>query len=272
MNVAAVAADRALRDRRAIRRPPNIAGAATPTTCTSRSKARWPGATAPPRSTVSRQYRETYMSGAPDPRTQTLGTATFYAAGLHGDVGRRCWRRRSRRTHSARRSIAMRAGEALARRGRRGGGARRGGGDRRAAHRPGRAGTRAARRPARRGLPICAGGARGDAGRQFRRRPGRLSQGDGRGSSFPNSATIRRSSGIRCAAASPRRRLAAGDAQSARAQLYASLRRWPNDALALYALSQADRAAGDAASADRNLARARRFWAGDVTQVPLARI
>jgi tetratricopeptide (TPR) repeat protein len=66
--------------------------------------------------------------------------------------------------------------------------------------------------------------------------------------------------------------LASGDAQSARAQLYASLRRWPNDALALYVLSQADRAAGDAASADRNLARARALWAGDVTQVPLARI
>jgi tetratricopeptide (TPR) repeat protein len=66
--------------------------------------------------------------------------------------------------------------------------------------------------------------------------------------------------------------LAAGDAQSARAQIYASLRRWPNDALALYVLSQADRAAGDAASADRNLARARALWAGDVTQVPLARI
>ena len=66
--------------------------------------------------------------------------------------------------------------------------------------------------------------------------------------------------------------LAAGDAQSARAQLYASLRRWPNDALALYALSQADRAVGDTAAAERNLARARAIWAGDVTQVPLARI
>ena len=56
--------------------------------------------------------------------------------------------------------------------------------------------------------------------------------------------------------------LAAGDAQSARAQIYASLRRWPNDALALYVLSQADRAAGDTASAERNLARARALWAG----------
>ena len=36
--------------------------------------------------------------------------------------------------------------------------------------------------------------------------------------------------------------LAAGDARSAQAQIYASLRRWPNDALALYVLSQADRA------------------------------
>ena len=66
--------------------------------------------------------------------------------------------------------------------------------------------------------------------------------------------------------------LAAGDAQSARAQIYASLRRWPNDALALYVLSQADRAAGDAASGDRNLARARALWAGDLARMPLARI
>ena len=66
--------------------------------------------------------------------------------------------------------------------------------------------------------------------------------------------------------------LASGDAAGARAQLHASLRRWPNDPLALYALSLADRALGDARGADGNLARARAVWAGDVTQVPLARI
>jgi tetratricopeptide (TPR) repeat protein len=67
-------------------------------------------------------------------------------------------------------------------------------------------------------------------------------------------------------------RLEAGDAQGARRQLEASLRTWPNDPLALYALSLADRRLGDVQSADRNLARARAVWAGDVTSVPLARI
>lgn len=66
--------------------------------------------------------------------------------------------------------------------------------------------------------------------------------------------------------------LAGGDALGARNQLHASLRRWPNDPLALYALSLADRALGDASSADGNLARARAVWAGEVTQVPLERI
>jgi superfamily II DNA/RNA helicase len=66
--------------------------------------------------------------------------------------------------------------------------------------------------------------------------------------------------------------LEAGDAEGARRQLNASLRTWPNDPLALYALSIADRRLGDTQSADRNLARARAAWAGDVTSVPLARI
>ena len=66
--------------------------------------------------------------------------------------------------------------------------------------------------------------------------------------------------------------LAEGDADGARNQLFASLRRWPNDPLALYALSLAERRLGDRASAERNLARAQAGWAGDVTQVPLTRI
>ena len=66
--------------------------------------------------------------------------------------------------------------------------------------------------------------------------------------------------------------LAAGDAEGARNQLFASLRRWPGDALALYALALADGRLGDQASPERNLARARTGWASDVTQVPLSRI
>ena len=66
--------------------------------------------------------------------------------------------------------------------------------------------------------------------------------------------------------------LAQGDHRGARNQLHASLRSWPNDPLALYALALADRAGGDEEAAARNLARARAVWAGDVTEVPLTRI
>jgi tetratricopeptide (TPR) repeat protein len=67
-------------------------------------------------------------------------------------------------------------------------------------------------------------------------------------------------------------RLAQGDARGARHQLTASLERWPNDPLALYALSIAERRLGNAAEADTALERARAGWAGDVTEVPLPRI
>lgn len=66
--------------------------------------------------------------------------------------------------------------------------------------------------------------------------------------------------------------LASGDARGARAQLHASLMRWPNDPLALYALSLADRALGDERAAADNLARAQRARLDDVTSVPLNRL
>lgn len=66
--------------------------------------------------------------------------------------------------------------------------------------------------------------------------------------------------------------LAAGDARGARLQLLASLRRWPQDPLALWALSQAEAKRGDAAAAAAALAAAKKGWAGDVEQVPLSAI
>jgi tetratricopeptide (TPR) repeat protein len=66
--------------------------------------------------------------------------------------------------------------------------------------------------------------------------------------------------------------LARGDARGARRQLEASLRHWPNDPLALYALSQTERALGNAAAAEAHLARARAIWAGDLAELPLARL
>jgi tetratricopeptide (TPR) repeat protein len=66
--------------------------------------------------------------------------------------------------------------------------------------------------------------------------------------------------------------LAAGDHKRAREHLLVTLSSWPNDPLALLALSQAERALGEEGSAGRNLARAKSVWAGDVAQVPLSRI
>jgi tetratricopeptide (TPR) repeat protein len=66
--------------------------------------------------------------------------------------------------------------------------------------------------------------------------------------------------------------LARGEAADAREQLLASLEHWPNDPLALYALSRAEQALGNASAAADALRRARAGWSGDVTAVPLARI
>ena len=66
--------------------------------------------------------------------------------------------------------------------------------------------------------------------------------------------------------------LAAGDHAGAREQLAASLEHWPNDPLALYALSRAEEGLGNRDAAAAALARARAGWAGDIAQVPLSRI
>lgn len=219
---------------------------------------------------VSRQYRETYLAGPLDPRTQMLGTATYYTRGLYDDVDAVLAMPEPANVMN-RAQYRYARGEALARRG-------------------DAAGVRAE-------AAAIAALRNGADSPGLGRRGGQLAEVfqyvlAGRAAMLANDApaamtayrkamerqltagfgmdpplfwySVRRS----LAAAT----LAAGDARSAQAQIYASLRRWPNDALALYVLSQADRAAGDAASAERNLARARALWAGDVTQMPLARI
>jgi hypothetical protein len=64
--------------------------------------------------------------------------------------------------------------------------------------------------------------------------------------------------------------LASGDAAGARNQLNASLSDWPNDPLALLALARAEQALGGDGAA--LLGRARKGWAGDIEAVPLSRI
>ena len=88
----------------------------------------------------------------------------------------------------------------------------------------------------------------------------------------PISAAIRRSYWYSVRRSLAAARLAQGDARGARAQLRASLRHWPNDPLALYALSLAERRLGRAPKRSSALAQARAIWAGEVTEVPLSRI
>jgi tetratricopeptide (TPR) repeat protein len=220
--------------------------------------------------TVSRQYRDTYLAGPLDPRTQMLGTATFYTRGLYDDVGAMLAVAEPANVFDKAQYHYAR-GEALARRGD--------------------------------AAAVRAEAAAIAALREGRDSPGLGNRGgqlaevfqyvlEGRAAMLAGNAAAAQTAYRRAMEKqlvarfgmdpplfwySVRRSLAAatlaaGDAESARQQIYASLRRWPNDALALYVLSQADRAAGDIASAERNLARARALWAGDVTQVPLARI
>lgn len=219
---------------------------------------------------VSRQYRAAYLTGAVDPAARFLGAATYYSLGLHGAIGETL---ALAEPESALEKAFYRyaRGEALARRGD-AGGVR--------AEAAALASLRVGRDAPGLGGP---GGALAEVFQHVLEGRAAMLAGDPRAAE----AAYRKAMDRQLAAGfgsdpplfwySVRRSLAAamlagGNHEGARAQLYASLRRWPNDALALYALSQADRAAGDPASADRNLARARALWAGDVTRIPLARI
>jgi tetratricopeptide (TPR) repeat protein len=219
---------------------------------------------------VSRQYRQTYLAGPLDPRTQLLGSATFYTRGLYDDIDAVLALAEPANVFD-RAQYHYARGEALARRGDATG--VRAEATAIAALREGRDSPGLGRRGGQLAdvfQYVLAGRAAmlaGDAAaaQAAYRHAMETQLSSGFGSDPPLFwYSVRRS----LAAAT----LAAGDAQSAREQIYASLRSWPNDALALFVLSQADRAAGDAASAGRNLARARAIWAGDVTRVPLARI
>jgi tetratricopeptide (TPR) repeat protein len=66
--------------------------------------------------------------------------------------------------------------------------------------------------------------------------------------------------------------LAGGDAEGAKRQLVASLEAWPRDPLGLYLLGRAEEALGNRATAADHLRRAQAEWAGEIAQVPLARI
>lgn len=219
---------------------------------------------------VSSQYRATYLSGPLDPRTQMLGTATFYTRGLHDDVDAVLAMAEPANVfdkaqyHYARGEALTRRGDAARVRAEAAAIAGLLGGRDATAFSPGRRKLTEIFQYVLEGRAAMLAGDAAAAQTAYRRAMETQLLAD-----FGMDPPLFWYSVRRSLAAAT---LAAGDANSARAQIYASLRRWPNDALALYVLSQADRAAGDAASADRNLARARAIWAGDITQVPLTRI
>jgi len=229
--------------------------------------ARGDGATA---RAVSAQYRERYLGERADARTRILGSATWYTLGLHGSVAEvlatpepdhaldKVYR------HYARGEALARSGDgaAVAAEARAIAALRTGTG----APAFGRSGTALAeifQHVLEGRAAMLAGNARA-AERAYRRAMARQSAAD-----FGSDPPLYWYSVRRSLAAA---RLAEGDARGARAQLQASLRHWPNDPLALYALSLAQRRLGRSEEAEASLARARAGWAGDVTQVPLSRI
>lgn len=220
--------------------------------------------------TVSAEYRATYLSADVQPASRLLGSALHYAAGLHAPLAEVLAAPAPEAAidramhHYARGEAQARAGDAAAVRAE---------AEALAALRTGTAAPSLGRGGAMlaevaqavlEGRAAMLAGRHDEAAAAYRR--GMDAQLRANFGSDPPLFwySVRRS----LAAAL----LASGDARGARDQLHASLRRWPNDPLALYALSLADRALGDAQGAEGNLARAQAVWAGDVTEVPLARI
>lgn len=219
---------------------------------------------------VSRQYREVYLGENAEQASRILGSATWYTQGLHGDV--EAVLALPEPTAALDRVLRLYArGEALA---------RRGDGAAVAAEAAGiaalREGTTAPELGASgaklaeifqhilEGRAAMLGNRPAAAETAYRRAMQAQLRAD-----FGFDPPLFWYSARRSLAAAL---LARGDARGARRQLEASLRHWPNDPLALYALSQAERALGNAEAAEANLARARSIWAGDLSSLPLARI
>ncbi|HYI64508.1 MAG TPA: tetratricopeptide repeat protein [Allosphingosinicella sp.] len=219
---------------------------------------------------VSRQYRDEYLGRDASAFRRFLGSATWYSLGLHGPVAEvLAIAEPDQALDKAMRHYAR--GEALARRGDAAGvraeaaaiARLREGSD---APALGRGGTPLAEvvQHVLEGRAAMLAGDHEAAQRAYRKAMERQLR-----TRFGNDPPVFWYSVRRSLAAAL---LAGGDPRGARAQLHASLRRWPNDPLALYALAQADRALGETESAERNLARARAVWAGDLSEMSLTRI
>jgi len=269
VNVAAVAADRAFIRR--VNPPPTDYRRGLNTHnmhfAIESALARGDGVTA---LAMSREYRTDYLTETASSTVRLLGSATWYSQGLHAPIDEvLAIAEPERPFEKAMRHYAR--GEALARRGDAAAiraeaaaiAAIRGGSD---APALGRGGAVLAEvlQNVLEGRAAMLAGNPAAAEAAYRR-----AMGAQLGARFGNDPplywySVRRSVGAAL--------LAAGDHRRAKAQLETSLERWPNDPLALYALSQAERAMGNGEAADRLLARARSIWAGDLAAIPLALI
>ncbi|MFN3945934.1 MAG: hypothetical protein ACK4K7_13505 [Allosphingosinicella sp.] len=231
--------------------------------------ARGDGATA---LAVSDQFRAAYLAGANVPaRARIVGSATYYARGLHGDPG-------AVLADAAEDTVFGRAmrhyarGEALA---------RRGDAEGVRAEAAAIAAIRGGAEAPQLGSPTA--GRLVEIVQLVLEGRGAMLAGDHRAAASAYRAAMERQLTANFSSDPPlfwysiRRSLGAallagGEAREARDQLRASLRRWPNDPLALYALAEAETQLGNAAAAERLLRQARAGWAGELAEVPLHRI
>ncbi|HEX8527066.1 hypothetical protein, partial [Allosphingosinicella sp.] len=222
---------------------------------------------------VADQFRQRYLSGSDTPRFMLPASAVWYSEGLHAPVERVLAIAEPPETNPIFRALRHYArGEALARRG-----------DAAAIRGEARAiqalreGPQAAALGGRMGASVL------EIAQLVLEGRAAMIQGDHRAAAAAYRSAMERQIAASFGSDPPvwwysvRRSLAAallasGDHASAREQLVASLERWPNDSLALYALSRAEEALGNRAAAAAALARAAAGWSGDVRAVPLARI
>ncbi|HEY0013507.1 MAG TPA: hypothetical protein VGB79_11740 [Allosphingosinicella sp.] len=221
---------------------------------------------------VAEQFRERYLGAGAGTRYRTIGSATWYAEGLHGDPRTVLAVPEPEETNVFFRAMRHYArGEALARQGDAG------------AVRAEAEALKTLREGALAPQLGRGGGALAEIAQRVLEGRAAMLAGDHRAAEAAFRAAMERQAAAQFGSDPPlwwystRRSLAAallaaGNHADAREQLVASLEDWPNDALALFALAKAEEGLGNRDAAAASLARARSGWTGDVTQVPLSRI
>jgi tetratricopeptide (TPR) repeat protein len=222
---------------------------------------------------VADQFKERYLGAGADPRVRVIGSAVWYSQGLHAEPAAVIAIAEPEESNVLFRALRHYArGEALARQGS-------------AAAVQAEANALKALRegPLAPQLGTRAGGALAEIAQRVLEGRAAMLAGDHAAAQAAYRAAMDRQTAAQFGSDPPlwwystRRSLAAaliaaGNYADAREQLVASLEHWPNDPLALFALAKAEEGLGNREAAAQALARARAGWAGDVAQVPLARI